>query len=73
MTAADEAETHERKFRKHLFRAASAERQALQLQKYAASQWSKALAYRDLGAAAREAEHEAKARAAVAATEEDRR
>jgi hypothetical protein len=73
MTATDEADTHARKSRKHYYRAAAAERQIHQLQRYVASEWAKALEERDLEIRAREAAAEALARAAVAATEEDRR
>jgi hypothetical protein len=59
--------------RKHAYVAAMKERQADRLLDEAAREWAKAGMHRELETAAREAEAEAMARAAVAAAEEDRR
>ena len=71
MTAHDEADTHARRSRKHMFRAAMLERQADRLLKEAAGEWARGLELRDLETAAREAAGEARARAALTAAEED--
>ncbi len=63
----DTADTLARKSRKHAYLAAMYERQADRLLQSAGREWAKATALRDQEVAAREAEGEAMARAAVAA------
>ena len=69
VTAADEADTHARKARRHAYVAAALERQAHQQLTDAAREWAKAGRHRELEIAAREAAAEA-AFAAVTATHE---
>ncbi len=71
MTAADEAQTHRRKQRKHAYIAAAAERQVAGLLDKVAREWAKAGMYGELAIAAEAAAREERARAAVAASEEN--
>jgi hypothetical protein len=68
----DEADTHDKKARKHYYRSAAKKLQARELLDESADDWAKAAWHSEQATAAREARAEAMARAAVATAEESK-